>query len=69
MLPTTAQARSRLAALSRHRSPNDPAVDEARRELRAIRAEDYIRSLVESDLTLEQRSRLAAQLLQPVSAA
>lgn len=61
--------RARVASLSRSRKPDDPSLLEARRNLRAARAEDYVRKLVDSapPLTDEQRARLAA-LLQPSAA-
>lgn len=57
------QERARLAALSRHH-PDGPEVDDARRDLRAARAEDYIRELVDQapPLTDDQRRRLVAIL-------
>lgn len=57
--------RARIAARTRH-SPGDPQIDEARRELRASRLEDYIRRTVDAapPLTAEQRDRLAV-LLRP----
>ncbi len=56
--------RARVASLSRSRTPDDPALVEARRNLRAARAEDYIKRLVEAapPLTDQQRSRLAVLL-------
>lgn len=56
--------RGRVAALTRHRDPEDPAIGEARRDLRAARAEDYIRRVVDEapPLTEDQRRRLAAIL-------
>lgn len=56
--------RARLSALTRHRSADDPDVADARRDLRAARAEDYIRKLVDEapPLTAEQRARLATLL-------
>lgn len=55
--------RARLAAVERHHPERDTT--ELRRELRAVRAEDYIRALVEEapPLTETQRARLAALLL------
>lgn len=59
--------RAKHAALRRRRSPDDPAVIDARRDLKAARLADHIRSLVDEapPLTAEQRSRLAA-ILAPV---
>ncbi len=56
--------RARVAALGRHRDADDPVVVSARRDLRAARAEDYIRRLVDAapPLTAEQRDRLAVLL-------
>jgi hypothetical protein len=61
--PEQRRLRANLGAASRHRPE---AVDELRRDLKASRAEDYIRRLVESapPLTPEQRDRLAL-LLRP----
>ena len=58
--------RARVASLSRSRTADDPALLDARRDLRAARAEEYVRQLVESapPLTSEQRDRLAV-LLRP----
>lgn len=58
--------RSRLNALQRYRPVDDPVVDDARRDLRAARLEDYIARTVAAapPLTTEQRDRLAA-LLRP----
>jgi hypothetical protein len=56
--------RARLAATERHHPDADTA--ELRRDLRAARAEDYIRRLIESapPLTAAQRDQLAT-LLRP----
>ncbi len=58
--------RARLAALRRHHGPGAD-VAEVTRDLRAARAEDYLRELVTTEpaLTIHQRARLAAQLLEP----
>ena len=58
--------RARVASLSRSRTADDPALLDARRDLRAARAEEYVRQLVDSapPLTSEQRDRLAV-LLRP----
>jgi hypothetical protein len=60
--------RGAVAVNTRHHGPDDARTLDARRELRAARAEDYIRKLVESapPLTEAQRSRLAA-MLRPTS--
>ncbi len=62
--------RARVASLSRSRTPTDPALVDARRDLRAARAEDYIRGLVESapPMTDAQLDRLVL-LLRPGQAA
>ncbi len=59
--------RARVAALSRSRADDDPDYLAARRDLRAARAEEYIRTLAAGmpPLTMEQRNRLAALLLRP----
>lgn len=56
--------RARVASLSRSRTPDDPVLVAARRDLRAARAEDYIKALVDSapPLTDEQVSRLTLLL-------
>ncbi len=61
--------RARVASLSRSRQPDDPDLVAARRDLRAARAEEYIRTLAAGmpPLTLEQRDRLAALLLRPTA--
>jgi len=58
------QDRARVASLSRSRTPDDPDLIAARRNLRAARLEDYIRRTVEAapPLTAEQRDRLAILL-------
>lgn len=59
--------RSRIAALSRSRDPDDPELLNARRDLRDARLADRIRADVAAwpPLTDAQRCRLAA-LLRPV---
>jgi hypothetical protein len=56
--------RARVASLSRSRNPDDPELIGARRDLRAARAEDYIKKLVDAapPLTSEQKDRLALLL-------
>lgn len=56
--------RARVASLTRSRTANDPELVDARRNMRAARAEDYIRKLVDSapPLTDAQRDRLAVLL-------
>lgn len=57
--------RARVASLSRSRTPDDPALVEARTRLRDARAEDYVRKLVDAapPMSESQRSRLAVLLL------
>lgn len=64
------EARARVAALSRSRTPDDPELVNARRVLRAARLEDQIRGTlaVAPPLTDEQREQLAALILEGVSA-
>lgn len=61
--PRWTHHRARLAGAARR--GNTALVDEARRDLRAARAEDYILKLVDEApaLTELQRARLAALLL------
>jgi hypothetical protein len=61
------RARNKHNVLSRHRGPADPATVEARRELKATVAEDYIRELVDQapPLTPAQRDKLASLLRTP----
>lgn len=56
--------RARVASLSRSRTPDDPDLVDARRDLRAARLEDYIRRTIEAapPLTEDQRRHLAALL-------
>ncbi len=56
--------RSRIAALTRSRDPDDPDLLDARRNLRAARAEEYIADLVAAApaLSIEQRDRLSVLL-------
>lgn len=65
--PQAARERSRIAALSRSRSDDDPDLNAARRDFRAAKAEDYVRRIVAAapPLTDEQRTKLA-ELLAPV---
>lgn len=64
-MPTTMQARARVAALTRHRPDDQASIAEAKRALLAASAEDYIKRLVDSapKLTDAQRARLAVLLL------
>ncbi len=63
-MSTTLSKRGRLNALRRYRNDDDPDVLAAAADLRAARAEDYVRQLVEDapPLTQAQRRRLAAIL-------
>ena len=56
--------RARVASLSRSRTPDDPDLISARRNLRTERLADYIRRTVDAapPLTAEQRDRLAVLL-------
>ncbi len=57
--------RARVASLSRSRTPDDPDLIAARRNLRAERLADYIQRTVDAapPLTAEQRARLAGLLV------
>jgi hypothetical protein len=57
--------RARLAVTIRDHPDDHAAIEQARRDLRAARAEAYVRELVDTSppLTAEQRSRLAVLLL------
>ena len=61
------QERGRVAALTRSRTADDPELIEARRNLIAGRAEEYIERVLAQapPLSDEQRTRLA-ELLAPV---
>jgi hypothetical protein len=69
--PARRRAAAAVAALERHRNPNDPAVIEARVKLAEATARDeddeHIRALVRSAgrLNDHQRARLAALLPPP----
>ena len=56
--------RARIAALTRSRTSDDPDLEDARRNLRAARLEDYIRTTVDAapPLSADQRDRLALLL-------
>lgn len=56
--------RARVASLSRSRTPDDPDLLEARRNLRAARLAEHITRVVDEapPLTTEQRDRLAILL-------
>ena len=57
-------ARARHNALKRYRDPDDPAIADAQRDLRAAKLEDHIRQVVDQapGLTPDQADRLAALL-------
>lgn len=61
--------RAKIASLSRSRPADDPEIIEARRNLKAIRLEEYVQKVVSEApaLTAEQSSKIAA-LLRPVGA-
>ncbi len=56
--------RARIAALTRSRTSDDPDLEDARRNLRAARLEDYIRTAVDAapELSADQRRRCASLL-------
>jgi hypothetical protein len=62
------QERARVASLTRSRTPDDPDLIAARRNLRTERLADYIKRTVDAapPLTAEQRDRLAL-LLRPAA--
>ena len=62
--PSSRHYRGKVAALSRSRAADDPALVDARRDLRAERLADHIRRVVDEapPLTTEQRDRLALLL-------
>lgn len=62
--PAAARERGKIAALSRSRQSDDPELIEARRNLRALRLEEYVTRIVAEapPLTDEQRERIAALL-------
>lgn len=59
--------RARLAALTRHRPADDPALHDAARDLAALRLEEHIRRVVDTapPLTEEQAAKLRALLPPP----
>ncbi len=61
------QERARYSALRRYRPETDASVQDAKRELRAARLEDYITKTLAAapPLTDEQRTRLAVLLRGP----
>lgn len=64
MSTTWTHARARVARLSQSYADDDPKLVDARVALRAARAEEYIRKLIEAapPLTQEQRDRLSVLL-------
>lgn len=64
MQPSVAKHRAQVARRSQSYPPDHPHLVEARRDLAAARAEDYIRKLVDTfpPLSDEQRDRLALLL-------
>jgi len=56
--------RARIASLSRSRTPDDPDLQDARRDLRAARLADYITRTIAAapPLTVTQRDQLATLL-------
>ncbi|GAB7004384.1 hypothetical protein JCM18899A_18570 [Nocardioides sp. AN3] len=67
-MSTWTHERARIASLTRSRTPDDPELLDARRNLRAARLEEYIKRVVDEapELTAEQRDRLAS-LLRPAT--
>ncbi len=63
-MSTWTHERARVASLTRSRTPDDPELADARRNLRAERLAEHIRKAVDSapPLTAEQRDRLAVLL-------
>lgn len=64
MTPEQTRIRARLGASLRHRPDDVAAADALRRELKASKAEDYIKRLVDvpPTLTAEQRDGLVSLL-------
>lgn len=58
--------RAKVASLSRSRKSDDPELIQARRNLKALKLEEYVRNVVDQapPLTPEQADRIAA-LLRP----
>ncbi len=59
--------RARLAALTRHRNPDDPALSDARRDFAAERLAEVVRRVVDAapPLTAQQRDTIATLLRAP----
>ena len=68
--PSRRRKAAAVAAIERHHGPNDPRLDEIRRELAVEAAEEFITRLVtQAPLpTPEQRDRLASLLRVPPAA-
>lgn len=66
-MSTWTHERARIASLSRSRTPDDPELVDARRNLKAERLADYIKRVVDTapPLTPAQRDRLALLLGPP----
>ncbi|WP_193048194.1 hypothetical protein [Mycolicibacterium baixiangningiae] len=62
--PSKLSQRGRVAALTRSRPADDPELVEAKRNLKALSLEEYVRRVVSEapPLTDEQRDRIAALL-------
>lgn len=62
--PSKLSQRGRVAALTRSRPTDDPELVEAKRNLKALSLEEYVRRVVSQapPLTDEQRDRIAALL-------
>lgn len=59
--------RARVAALTRHRKPDDPALSAARRDLAAERLSEFVQRVVATapPLTTQQRDTITALLRTP----
>ena len=58
--PALRRASTRAAALARHRPPDDPALAEARRELRRVQLEADVRRSVGRYVAASERDALLA---------
>lgn len=63
-MKTWTHERARVAALTRHKSADDPETVDAKRDLRAAKLADHVRRIVDEapPLTDEQRRSIAALL-------
>lgn len=63
------QDRARMAALARHRKPDDPALSDARRDFAAERLTEAVRRVVATapPLTAKQRDKITALLGTPAT--